>query len=264
MPFQKIENNICEIRETFKKEISQAIKLDKEGIIIRADSLGSLEALVTLLKQENIKIVKAGIGNVSKSDVISARANIELNPLNSIILGFNVKPEEELKANSVKILTNNVIYKLIDELKTWRIKRQAEIEKERLMELSPICKLEILHEYVFRNLNPAIFGVRVLCGKLKTGMKLINEQGDEVARVKSMQLEKESINEVEEENEVAIALPGVNFERKLKEAKFLYSEISAVQFKKLKQNKDLLSQKELRILQEIADIKRKKDEGWGE
>ena len=48
---------------------------------MKADSLGSLEALLTLLKQANISVVKAGIGPIGKSDFVSAKANLELNPL---------------------------------------------------------------------------------------------------------------------------------------------------------------------------------------
>jgi len=263
MPFQKVENNLYQIEQNFKKEISQAIKLDKKGIIAKADSLGSLEALLTLLRQENIQIVKAGIGPIKKTDIISARANEELNPLDALIVGFNVETEEGLDSGSIKILTNEVVYKLVEDLKEWRKNRSAEIEKARLMELAQICKLEILHQYVFRNLNPAIFGVRILAGKLVAGQQLIDESDEKISKVKSIQLERSSVSEASEGQEVAIALPGVNFERKLKEKQYLYSEITESQFKKFKDNKDLLSQSEIHALQEIAEIKRKIKDNWG-
>lgn len=263
MPFQKVENNIHEIEKTFKKEISHTLDLDKKGIIAKADSLGSLEALLTLLKQENITVVKAGIGPVNKKDIISARANEEINPLDAVIVGFNVGIDEDLEPGSIKILTDEVVYKLIDNLTEWRTQKAAEIEKARLMELAQITKLEILHQYVFRNLNPAIFGVRVLAGKVTTGLPLIDDQGESLARVKSLQLERDSVREATENQEVALALPGVNFERKLKNIKYLYSDLSEKQFKSFKKNKDLLSQSEIKTLQEIAEIKRKKKDDWG-
>ena len=257
MPFQKISGNLSEIKEQFKKEIEKTIRTDKEGIIIKADSLGSLEALITLLRQANIKIVKAGIGPIGKSDIISAKTNLEINPLNAIILCFNVTTEEEIpSAEKIKIITDEVVYKLIEKVEEYRKAKNAEIEKARLMELTSLCKLEILHNYVFRNLNPAIFGVRVLGGKLKTGQNLIDENDEQIARVKSVQHEKESKHDAVEGQEVAIALPGINFERRMKNIKFLYSDISESQFKKFKQNKDLLSSGELKILQEIAEIKK--------
>lgn len=265
MPFQKIQNNLKEIKETFKEEIAQATKPDKQGIIIKADSLGSLEALVTLLKQSNIQFVKSGIGPINKVDVINAKANLETNPLDAIIVGFNVKAEEELNAENIKIITDDVVYKLIENLELWRKKKQSEIEKERLMELALICKLEILPQYLFRNSNPAIFGVKILAGKLKNHVNLIDNNNNIIARVKAIQADKSSIEEALEGQEVAISLPGTNFERQIKNTniKFLYSQLSESQFKKFKENRDLLSQSEIKALSEIAEIKRRKTESWG-
>jgi len=265
MPFQKLNDNLAEITREFKKEISKAIETDKQGIIIKADSLGSLEALITLLRQANIKIVKASIGDITKTDIISAKANLDINPLDAIIVGFNVKAEEDLDLGNIKILTDDVIYKLIEDLELWRKEKQAEIERERLMGLATICKLEILPKYVFRNSNPAIFGVKVLAGKLKRGLSLIDENDNNIARTKAIQSEKHSVEEALEEQEVALSLPGTNYERQIKNPgiSHLYSQISESQFKQFRKNKDLLSQEEIKTLAEIADIKRKKNEGWG-
>ena len=265
MPFQKVNNNLDKIREQFKKELSGAIKLDSEGLIIKADSLGSLEALITLLKQSNIKILKVGIGQISKTDVISAKANLEINPLDAIVLGFNVKEEEGLEKIGIKILTNEVVYRLIEDLHKWREEKQAEILRERLLELATICKLEILPQFIFRNSNPAVFGVRVLAGKLKNGLPLIDQNDEQVARIKAIQSEKHSVEEAKEGMEVAISLPGTNYERQIKNKniKYLFNQLSESQFKEFKKNKDLLSQNEIKTLGEIADLKRRKKNGWG-
>jgi len=256
MPFQKIQDNLDEIEAAFKKEVSTLSDLDKEGIIIKADSLGSLEALKTLLKQENIQIIRVGIGPIGKQDLVAGKANLEINPLNAIILGFNVELEPELEKGHVKILTNDVVYKLIEDLQLYRKNKQAEIEREKLLGLATICKLEILPEFVFRNSNPAIFGVRVIAGKLKVGIPMINERGEDVARVKSIQHEKASVEQATEGQELALALPGIAFDRKLKDVKYLYADISDRQFKDFKKNKDLLSSAELRVLQEVSVIKK--------
>ncbi len=255
MPFQKFDNNIEELKREFKKEISGAMQLDKEGIVVKADSLGSLDALMMLLRQEGIKIVKAGIGNIGKSDIISAKANLEINELNAVVVGFNVSLEEELDVGRVRVLKGNIVYKLIEELQKWRSERASEIERERLMELETICKLEVFHNYVFRNSNPAVFGIRVVGGRARVGLPLIDDKGEELARIKGLQKEKENVSEAKEGEELAISLPGVNFERRLKDVKYIYSNISFNGFKKFKKNKDLLNANELRILQEIAQIK---------
>lgn len=131
------------------------------------------------------------------------------------------------------------------------------------MGLVPVVKLEILHKYIFRNSNPAIFGVRVLGGKLRKGCVLIDEDDEKVARVKAVQMDKESVDSASESEEVAISLPNTNFERRLGDKKFLYADMGARDFKKFKENKELLSDSEKKVLMELAGVKRKKNEGWG-
>ncbi|PIN89768.1 translation initiation factor IF-2 [Candidatus Pacearchaeota archaeon CG10_big_fil_rev_8_21_14_0_10_32_14] len=270
MPFMIYKNNKKEIEQIFKKELSENISsfLSKQGVIAKADSLGSLEALLVLLKQSNIQVVKAKIGNINKTDIISAKANLELSEIDSVVVGFNVSIDDDaqelLKSEKkIKVMTDDVIYKLIENLEKWRGEKNADIERKRLMELSTICKVSILHKYVFRNSNPAIFGVRVEAGKLKSGTQLIDKTDDKVARIKHIEEDKKSFEEVGEGKEVAISLPGINFDRRLAEVDVLYSDISSSQFKKFKQNKDLLTQNEIKTLQEIAEIKRKANVNWG-
>ncbi|MBT96865.1 MAG: translation initiation factor IF-2 [Candidatus Pacearchaeota archaeon] len=260
MPFIIYKKNIKEIKEIFKKEISENIKTSKNGIIAKADSLGSLEALLVLLKQNNIPVVKADIGNINKTDIISAKANLEINELDAVIVGFNVSIDEDAKEiqNNIRILTEEVIYKLIEDIIKFRNELKKEIEKKRLMGLSTICKLKILPQFVFRNTKPAVFGVKVEGGKLISGLNLINNKGEKVGRVKKIQSENKSVEESIEGMEIAISIPGLNYERQIKNPNinFLYSEISESQFKNFKKNKDLLSINEKKILEEISEIRR--------
>jgi translation initiation factor 5B len=268
MPFELFKNNKKELKEKFKKEIGETLKTSNQGIIAKADSLGSLEALLVLLKQQNIPVLKVGIGKINKADIACAKANIEINELDAIIAGFNVTIDEEAKElfkseKNIKILEDEVIYKLIENLSDWRLEKSKEIEKKRMMTLTTICKLEILHEYIFRNTSPAIFGVRVVGGKIRKNLSLIDEEGDKIARVKNIELDKKSVHEAKEGSELAMALPGINFDRVLKKRNFLFTDISEKQFREFKKNKDLLSQGEIKTLQEIAEIKRKKSDDWG-
>ncbi|MEI6732020.1 MAG: translation initiation factor IF-2, partial [archaeon] len=218
---------------------------------------------MTLLRQENVQILQAEIGQIGKVDIVSAQTNVEINPLDAVILGFNVEVEKDLDTKGIKIFTNPVVYRLIEDLQLWRKNKQAEIERERLMGMATIGKIEILPQYVFRNSNPAIFGARVVAGRIKSGMPMIDESGEEIARVKSLQHEKANVEEAKEGQELAVALSGIAFDRKLKDKKYLYIDVSDKQFKHFKKNKEYLSAEELRVLQEIADMKRKKDINWG-
>ena len=131
------------------------------------------------------------------------------------------------------------------------------------MELATICKLKILHQYVFRNTNPAIFGVKVEAGKLKHQTNLIDEKGEKVGKIKNIQSEKKSVQEAKEGMEVAVSMSGINFERVMKERNFIYSDLGESQFRNFKKNKDLLSGSEMKAIQEIAEIKRKEKADWG-
>ena len=267
MPFLSYTGDKEKVKEIFKKELTETIKTGSSGIIAKADSLGSLEALLVLLKQAGIPVLKAGIGNINKADFSSAKANLQIDELDAIILGFNVSINEDtkelLKESDIKVLTEEVVYKLIERLEEYRIEKKKEIEKIKLMELTTLCKLEILHQYVFRVTKPAIFGVKVSAGKLTPNINFIDEEENKIGRVKNIQSEKQSVPEATEGMEVAISIPGINFEKELKEKKYLYSDIGERQFKKFKENKDLLTQGEIKILSEIAELKRKTNSEWG-
>ena len=263
MPFMSYTNE-KEVKDYFKKDVGESIKTDKQGIIIKADSLGSLEALMVLLKQANVSVVRVGIGNINKSDVLVAKANLDINPIDSVILGFNVEIDDDvIVKDKIKVITDKVVYKLIENLQLFREEKSKEIEKERLMSMFKVCKIEILHNYVFRNTSPAIFGVRIVAGKLVNRLEIIDDSGESIGRIKNIQSENKSVEEATHGMEVAISIPGTNFERKIKDKKFLYVDISEKQFKKFKENKDLLLSDELKVLQEIKQIKESKDGGWG-
>ncbi|VVB82499.1 putative translation initiation factor IF-2 [uncultured archaeon] len=268
MPFLSYSGNKEKVKEIFKKELTENIRTDKKGIIAKADSLGSLEALLVLLRQSNIPVLKAGIGNINKSDFSNAKANLEIDEMDAIILGFNTSINEDalelIHGNkSIKVLTEDVVYKLIENLVKFREEKRKEIEKRKLMELSALCKLKILHQYVFRNTKPAIFGVRIEAGKLTPHCTLIDDSEEKIGRTKNIESEKHSVEEATEGMEVAISMPGVNFERQLKDKQFMYSDMGEKQFRAFKKNRDLLTQNEIKILSEISEIKRKKNTEWG-
>lgn len=261
MPFCVINKNLEEIEKEFEKELEENIVQDEEGIVIKADSLGSLEALLVLLKQKQIKVIKAGIGNITKKDIYQAGANPKED---RVILGFNVEVEEDTDYDKekIKIITNPVVYKIIEDFEEWKEAKIREIEGAKLGELVSVCKIEIL-DFVFRNSNPAVFGIRVEGGKLKQGIELIDNTDKKIGKVKTIQHEKENIQEADSGKEVAISVPGVNFERQLEVGKKLYSNLSESQFRKFKENKDLLKQDEKKVLTEISEIKRKENSVWG-
>ncbi|MEM2784861.1 MAG: translation initiation factor IF-2, partial [Candidatus Pacearchaeota archaeon] len=104
---------------------------------------------------------------------------------------------------------------------------------------------------------------RVEAGILKPDTPLINAENKEIDRVKSIQKENKSIEKASQGEEVAISLPKVTFGRQVKENQLLYSDLTEEEFKKLKENKKFLTNQEISLLQEIAEIKRKSKPTWG-
>lgn len=93
--------------------------LKQINIILKADTQGSLQALVQALSKINvqdiqIKLVRASVGGISESDVTLAVAT------NSVIYGFNVRPNnivrDAAKNAGIEIRLHNIIYKLTEEL----------------------------------------------------------------------------------------------------------------------------------------------------
>ncbi len=262
LPFVIFKNNIDEIKKNFRKELTENIVLDKKGIVVKADSLGSLEAVLDILRGEGINVIRAGIGRINKEDISVAQASQRLDILDGIIVGFNTIPEEDIAQKEIPIFCEDVIYKLVEKVKEWVGQKKKEMEKEELMKIGTIAKLDILHQHIFRNSNPAIFGVRVH-GKITSGTNLIDDEGNAAGKVKAIQMQNESLKEATSGSEVAISIPGITFDRRLKENKFLYSDISENRFRELKKKKHLLGSEEISILQEIAAIHRKKKTTWG-
>jgi len=263
MPIRSCSKNEVEkVKHEIKAEVQEVIiQTDKEGIVIKADTLGSLEALHKLLKEKDITVKKASIGTITKKDLSDAEANYEKDPLKSVILGFNVSSEAESK--NVKIISNDIIYKLLENFEKWQVEEKKRLEAKELEELVTPCKFQLMKGYVFRQNNPAVVGVDVLAGTIKVGTPLMKEDGKEITEVKSMQLEQENIEKAEKNKQVAVSMEGVTVGRQINEGEILYSSIPENDFRKLKGLKKYLTEEEKQILKEVAKIKRKTNPVWG-
>ncbi len=257
-------SEVEKVKEEIKKEVEEVvIETDKNGIVVKADSLGSLEALVKILKEKNIEIKKASIGSITKKDISDAETSYEKDPMQCVVLGFNAELLPEVKPGNVKVLSNNIIYKLIEDFEKWREDTRKELEAKEIEYLFRPCKLQVMKGYVFRQNNPAIVGMEVLAGTLKTGTPLMKKEGDAITEAKSMQHEQENIDKAEKGKQVAVSLPNVTVGRQINEGDILYSAIPEEHFRKLKEFKKYLTPEELGILKEIAEIMRNQNPMWG-
>ena len=258
------QNEVEKVKEEIKKEVEEVIiETDAQGIVIKADSLGSLEAMLKLLKEKNIQVKKASIGDISKKDISDASTSYEKDPLHSAILGFNVQLMPDVSVKNVKVITNNVIYKLIEDFEKYQENEKKRIEGKEIEFLVRPCKLQIMKGYVFRQNNPAVVGVDVLAGNLKVATPLMKKDGKAITEVKSMQHDQENVETAERGKQVAVSLPKVTVGRQINENGILYSAIPEEDFRKLKGLKKHLSEEEKQILKEIAEIMREKNPMWG-
>ena len=263
-PIRVAKDNLDDIINEIKSQTKIEFELDEQGIIIRADTIGSLEALIKESRDKGIKIRSAEIGNVSKRDVIEAEATLD--PLNKLIFAFNIKilPEakEELTNTNVTIFDEDVIYTIMENYDEWLEKKKAEIEKERRQDYTHPGMIKFLPEYIFRVSHPAVIGVRVLGGRIKTGLRLMKENGRIVGSIKGMQSENKPVEEAIQGQEVAISIEGVTVGRQIKGEDILYTDLPASDAKKLKEM-DVLNPDEKDVLNKIFEIKRKTDKFWG-
>ncbi|MBT3416805.1 translation initiation factor IF-2 [Candidatus Woesearchaeota archaeon] len=259
MPIAVANENSDSIKEEIMHEVEEVmIETDNEGIVIKADTLGSLEALTRLLHGKGIKIKKAGIGNITKGDM--SEASSEENALNRLVLGFNVK--EYMGEENVHVISNKVIYKIIEDAEKWLEDEAKRLESAELGDLVKPFKIEILKDHVFRQKDPAIVGVEILIGTIKANSP-VTKDGSKLCILKSIKDGKDNVNEAVEGKQVAVALTGVTVGRQVYEGDILFSDIPETDFVALKNLKKYLSPKEKDVLREIAELKRRENPTWG-
>jgi len=263
-PLRVVQGNEGDLIEEIKRQSQVNIELDKDGVYIKADTIGSLEALVKESREKGINIRKVEIGNISKRDITDTAA--VNNPLERVIFAFNVKilPEakEELTKSEVTLFNEDVIYTIIENYDEWLAKKKEELEKKRREDYTHPGMIKFLPEYVFRVSHPAVFGVRVLGGRIKVDMRLIDVDGKSIGTIKGMQLDNKPISEALQGAEVAISVKGVTIGRQIKGGDIFFTDIPESDARKL-QRLDVLNDDEKDVLNKIMDIKRKTNKFWG-
>ncbi len=260
MPLVVANTDLEKKKNELKIEVeSVLIDAEHEGVVVKADTLGSLEALIGLLKKEGIKIKKASIGNITKKDLATASSESEDDK--KAILGFNVKTLE--KNPDVKIITNQVIYKIIEDYSAWKANLIKQKEAKDLERITRPVKITILRGHVFRQSNPCVVGVHIESGTLKTEAKMMKVDGSKASYIKEIQEEGKNVNVIGSGKDVAVSLPNLTAGRQIKEGDYLYSDMSEVEFRALKEMRKLLKKDEIETLKVIAEIKRKINPTWG-
>ena len=106
--------NDLEQAEELKKSIESEMKsvfinTETKGVIIKCDTIGSLEAITEMLRRQQIPISLADIGPVTRRDIMEAKAVKENDRHLGVILAFNVKISPEGSNRSRKLSHKDIL-----------------------------------------------------------------------------------------------------------------------------------------------------------
>lgn len=248
--------------KSLAEESNIKIETQEKGITIKADAIGSLEALAYEAKANNIPIRKYGVGEITRRDIVEAAYG---DKKNAVILGFNVTmskdAEAELVNHELKVMTSQIVYQLIEDYVEWIDDSKKQTDTDKRAEFSFPAKFRILPNCIFRASKPAIVGVRVLAGRIRPGENLIGPDGRDCGRIKSIHTGEDTLKEAKQGDEVAVGIEGVTAGRQINEEDVIYVDLIGSSIKPLREL-DLNDDEKLAMDETIA-IKRKDDPFWG-
>ena len=259
----------ADVEQEILNEIDNiTIDTEDEGILVKADTIGSLEAVVKLLREMDIPIRAADIGDVNRRDIINSSIAYDENELHGAIIAFNVdvhpNSEEDLNNSEVKLFSGDVIYQILEEYEECVKQKQEDKKKSFYDAIIKPAKFVSLPKLVFRQSKPAIIGIESLSGTLKQGQQLINKDGHVVGSIASMEDKGETLPDISRGQRVAMAIKDAIVGKDFEEGDELYVDIPEKHYKYIEREfKDKLTEDEFETLYEFLEIKRKQDSDWG-
>lgn len=260
----KDKEKIEQVKEEISQELAE-LEIDKEkkGIVVKSNSIGGLEAIANMMKEENIPIKKAEVGSVNRSDVALVE-NEEKD--HKAIFSFNTDltdaAERIISDKDVKLFQSDVIYQIIDDYKEWKEYLAKKEREEKLEKVNRAGKIRIMPDHVFRKAKPAVVGVEVVKGSIKPGSYLIKENGDKIGKIKSIQKKQESVDLAQKGEEVAVSITSATVGRQIEINDYLYTDLKGEDYHLLKDMGDIVSDDELDLLDKIDQIKSETDPRW--
>ena len=241
----------------------------EDGVVVKADTLGSLEAMANALKEAEVPIMRAEVGDIAPRDIaIAETANQDEH---KALLGFNVSilqnAENELESADVTLFTNDVIYQLIEDYETYVEQRKRAQQETVLDKVVRPARFRLLPDHTFRQNDPAVVGVEVLAGTLQNNRNVGAFEGNEFDRLGSLsgiQKQGDDVDEARAGERVSIAIDGPTVGRDIEEGDTLWSEVPEKHAKILEQElKSEITGDEREALAAYLDTRRKRDPFWG-
>jgi translation initiation factor 5B len=264
------DRNLDAVIAEVRAELSEIeVETQEQGVVVKADTLGSLEAIANAMDEAEIPIMRAEVGDVAPRDVsIASTANEDKH---ETILAFNVDvladAERQVEESDVKVFESGVIYRLIEEYEEYVEEMERAQQETVLDNITRPARFQILQDHTFRQNDPAVVGVEVLSGTIKKNSNVVKFEGNEPTRVgqlKGIQEQGEDVDEARSGNRVSVAIDGPTVGRQIEEGDELWIEIPEKHAKILEQElTDDIPVDELEALQMYLDKQRKRDPFWG-
>ncbi len=251
--------------EELEMEASPARSVQESGVWLKADTLGSLDALLFECQEAHIAVKGLEVGAVTKREVTIMGAMKDASSRAILVFNNVITAEAEVAADSsgVHIFSDEVIFRLIDKYRQWQVEAKSEVDKERRKEFSHPAKIQVLPGLVFRSSKPAIVGIKILVGTVRPSSRLVNAAGEEVGLLKGMQESNHSIQEASQGAEVAAAIEGATVGRNLNEGDVLYVALTESAVREMKHIE--LNPAERSVLEEFITLQRSRpgNRFWG-
>ncbi len=205
---EKLKGTALRLEEIYEK--IQSGELKELKIVLKADTIGSIEALKKALEELStdkvkVSIIHSGVGAISESDIMLAKAS------NAIVIGFNTRPNPAarrlLEEEKVDVRTYGVIYDAVEDVKK---ALEGLLEPEKVEEV--IGQAEVRATFKIKKVG-TVAGCYVLDGKLVRGAKarLIRE-GVVIydGEIEGLKRFKEDVKEVAKGFECGVKLKDFN------------------------------------------------------
>jgi len=261
-------------REAVIEDVNAAlaeIEVDtaEDGVVVKADTLGSLEAMANALEEAEVPIMRAEVGDIAPRDIAIAETANQAE--HKALLGFNVdilsNAQNELESADVTLFTNDVIYQLIEDYETYVTERNRAQQETVLDKVVRPSRFRLLPDHTFRQNDPAVVGVEVIAGTLQNNRSVGAFEGNEFDRVGSLsgiQKQGDDVDEARAGERVSIAIDGPTVGRDIEEGDTLWSEVPEKHAKILEQElKSEITADEREALSSYLDTRRKRDPFWG-
>ena len=260
----------AEVIAEVEEELSEIeVTTQEEGVVVKADTLGSLEAISSTLEEEEIPIMRAEVGAVAPRDVRVAETANE--PTHRAILAFSVEVLDDARQlaeqEDVKLFEDDVIYQLVEEYDD-HVTEIEESQQEQILEnITRPAKFRVLPDHTFRQNDPAVVGVEVLSGELRRNVNVVKWDGNDakrIGRLKSLQDAGEDVDSARTGEQLAASIDGPTVGRQIEEGDDLWVEIPEKHAKILEQElKEEISVDEREALSMYLENHRNRDPFWG-